>query len=111
VKWIRTWPERIPPFRGYVVDMMERAVMDTDYFPVLAALDTDTVIIEWDLAVSLEDMLAFTAACEADPGTVRVAPYRLYHRQAHRRRRAGLRLVRPRPRLPAARRGAEVPRQ
>jgi len=81
VKWARTWPASIPPGRSYVTDQLPRIVMDGDYRPVLASLEQDTVITEWDLAVSLEDMLAFTAACEADPGTVRVAPYRLYHRK------------------------------
>jgi hypothetical protein len=76
---VRTWPERIPEGRNYVVDQIPRIEMrDHNYAPVLEQLDGDTVVIEWDLAVRPRDVAAFTAACLADPDRVRVAPYTLY---------------------------------
>jgi hypothetical protein len=62
-----------------VVDGLPRIEMSGhNYLPVLEQLDGDTVIVEWDLAVSREDTARFTAACQASPGRVRVAPYKLY---------------------------------
>ena len=79
MRWVRTWPERIPPGRSYVVDGIPKILMSGhDYAPVLAQLDGDTVIVEWDLAVSPEDIRAFENWCEIDPEEVHVAPYRLY---------------------------------
>lgn len=79
MRWIRTWPERIPPGRSYVVDSLPRVIMaGHDYAPVLAGLDGDTVIVEWDMAVSREDIARFTLFCQAEPGRVHVAPYKLY---------------------------------
>jgi hypothetical protein len=67
-----------------VVDGLYRIEMrDYNYVPVLSQLDSDTVIIEWDLAVELADITRFTSACQADPGRVRVAPYRLYPRSTN----------------------------
>ena len=56
--------------------------MDGDYLPVLSQLEQDTVVVEWDIAVSREDIAVFTAACEAEPSRVRVAPYRIYLQSA-----------------------------
>lgn len=79
MRWVRTWPERIPAGRSYVVDGLPRIEMSGhDYAPVLGQLDGDTVIVEWDLAVSREDMDRFTSICEFAGGRVRVAPYVLY---------------------------------
>ena len=79
MRWVRTWPERIPPGRSYVVDGLPRITMrDHDYAPVLGQLDGDTIIAEWDIAVSFEGIARFTEVCEARPERVHVAPYRLY---------------------------------
>lgn len=79
MRWVRTWPERIPPGRSYVVDGLPRIEMSGhDYGPVLAQLDGDTVIVEWDIAVSAEDKARFEDFCLMTPGKVQVAPYRLY---------------------------------
>lgn len=76
---VRSWPAVIPAGRGYVTDILPRAVMDNhDYRPVLDGLDDDVIIAEWDIAFGLEDIERFAAACEAEPGKARVAPYRLY---------------------------------
>lgn len=82
MRWVRTWPAVIPEDRAYVVDSLPRITMDSyNYVPVLeqlAASGENTVVIEWDLAVSHEDRERFTARCEALPDCVQVAPYRLY---------------------------------
>jgi hypothetical protein len=94
VRWVRTWPAKIPTGRAHVADLLPRIEMTGyNYVPVLEQLDGDTVIVEWDLAVSYEDRALFTAACLAEPDRVRVAAYRLYPRStalpepvwAHRR--------------------------
>jgi hypothetical protein len=76
VRWVRTWPADIPAGRSYVVDDLKRIVMDSyNYVPVLEQLDGDTVIIEWDLAVSFEDKGRFTALRE--PVWAHRMPHRL----------------------------------
>lgn len=84
MRWVRTWPAKIPVGRAYVSDLLPRIEMDSyNYVPVLEQLDGDTVIVEWDLAVSFEDRGKFTAQCVAEPDQVRVAPYRLYPVSTH----------------------------
>jgi hypothetical protein len=79
VRWVRTFPLDIPPGRSYVVDDLPRMLMSGyNYVPAFKRLDGDTVIAEWDIAFTAEDRDRFTAACEAEPGRVHVAPYRLY---------------------------------
>lgn len=79
MRWVRTWPAKIPEGRAHVVDRLPRIVMeDYNYVLPLALLGGDAIIIEWDLAISREDWTTFTLACLADPDRVRVAPYRLY---------------------------------
>lgn len=81
VEWIRTWPAVITPDimqRACVSDNTRRVFMDRDYAPVLAGLADDTVILEWDIAASLEDRQRFAAYVARAPGRIHVAPYRLY---------------------------------
>jgi hypothetical protein len=51
---------------------------DYNYVPVLQQLDSDTVIVEWDIAVDAIDIIRFSAACLLEPDRVLVAPYRLF---------------------------------
>lgn len=84
MRWVRTWPARIPVDRSYVVDQLPRIEMaDYNYVPVLEQLDDDTVIVEWDIAVDAVDILRFSSACLAEPDRVRVAPYRLFPRSTN----------------------------
>lgn len=79
MRWVRTWPTKIPNDRSYVVDQLPRIEMDSyNYVPVLEQLDGDTVVVEWDVVVSQEDIGLFTLLCQLEPNRVRVAPYRLY---------------------------------
>lgn len=70
----------IPVGRAYVSDLLPRIEMsDYNYVPVLEQISgKNTVIVEWDLAVSFEDRAAFQRACWSQPDRVHVAPYRLY---------------------------------
>jgi hypothetical protein len=81
VRLIRSWPQQIPPHRSYVQDDLERLVMTDHDYRVLAGLDDDLVLLEWDIAVGQEELRAFIARVRADPTAVLVAPYRLY--EAH----------------------------
>jgi hypothetical protein len=56
------------------------AMTGHNYVPVFEQPDDDTVIVEWDIAVSQEDVTTFTGTAWRSPGGVQVAPYRLYPR-------------------------------
>lgn len=75
---VRSWPAQIPENRSYVVDDLERIKLEDYDLSPMAAIDDDIVLIEWDLAVSQEDLRQFVEQCRADRDRVRVAPYRLY---------------------------------
>jgi hypothetical protein len=78
VRLLRSWPAVVPPGRAHVVDGVERLVM-TDYdYRVLADVDDDVLLLEWDIAVAREDLAVFAARAAAEPDRVLVAPYRLY---------------------------------
>lgn len=78
MRWVRSWPAVIPPGRAYVVDDIDRLVIDGyDYSP-LAAIDDDIILVEWDMAVSAEDRERFEASALLTPSCVHTAPYRLY---------------------------------
>lgn len=87
---LRSWPAVIPPagahgpVRAHVVDGIERLVMSDFDYRVLADVDDDVLLIEWDLAVSREDLEVMIDRCRQDPDRVRVAPYRLYMSQSGR---------------------------
>ena len=79
MRWVRTFPAEIPEGRSHVVDGLPRIEMaDYNYVPVLEQLGEDTVIVEWDLAISFEDRDRFTELCAADPDRVHVGAYRIY---------------------------------
>ena len=80
MKIIRSFPKTVPPGRAYVQDDLPRFEMETydyrglaDQFP-----DVDLLLLEWDIAVDKDGIERFVAQCEAEPGRVRVAPYRLW---------------------------------
>lgn len=76
---MRSWPQTIPQDRSYVVDDLERVVIDKHDHRPLCDLDLDGVfLLEWDLAISPEAALFFEHCCLAQPRRVRVGAYRLY---------------------------------
>jgi hypothetical protein len=78
VRLLRTWPRRIPEGRNYVIDDVERLVVHQYDARALATVGDDVLVIEWDIAVSREDLALFADTARATPGRVLVAPYRLY---------------------------------
>ena len=73
-------PDRlITSDRAYVVDPLPQLVVgDYDLTSALAEVDDDVLLLEWDLAVDRDQLLAFVDTARAEPDLVRVAPYRLY---------------------------------
>jgi hypothetical protein len=79
MKWIRTFPVKIPDNRNYVVDNIPVVYMDRNYLVILENLIDDTVIVEWDIAFSLEDIQRFEKHIADSPDRVHTAPYKLYN--------------------------------
>lgn len=75
---VRSWPEEVPLGRAHVVDDLPRFVMHDYDYRRLTELGDDVLLIEWDIAVSMEDLTRFAGQARSEPGQVRVAPYRLY---------------------------------
>jgi hypothetical protein len=79
VKLIRSWPAKIPTGRAYVIDTLERLVIDNHHYGPLADIDDDILLIEWDMAVDKQELIGFAGRARATPGRVLVAPYRIYY--------------------------------
>lgn len=75
---IRSWPAVIPPDRAYVVDTLPRFVMHDYSYRGLGDYNDDILLIEWDMAISAEDLGRFKQHIAEDPTRVVVAPYRVY---------------------------------
>ncbi len=78
MKLLRSWPDVIPPGRGYVVDDIERLVIANHQYRALADVDDDVLLLEWDIAVGKEDLEAIARRAGQRPDRVLVAPYRIY---------------------------------
>lgn len=92
MRLIRSWPATVPEGRSYVVDGLERLVIANHDYRSLAVVGDDVLLLEWDIAVSKEDLSLFAAEAAASPERVLVAPYRIYYEHmltapvwAHRR--------------------------
>lgn len=78
---LRSWPVLVPPEHARVEDQFARVyVADFDYFPlgVPAAAGADILHLDWDTAVSPEDLDRFAARAREAPDRVLVAPMREY---------------------------------
>lgn len=75
---VRAWPGR-PPQRPHVVDDLPRLLTDGCEYSGLTKLDGDVIVLDWDIAVDPLHLEAFAARAAAEPGRVRVAPYRKHH--------------------------------
>jgi hypothetical protein len=78
MKLLRSWPDQIPEGRSYVVDDIERLVINRHDYAALRNVDDDVLLLEWDVAVGQEDLLTFAERARSAPGRVLVAPYRIY---------------------------------
>lgn len=78
MKLIRSWPLHVPAARNYVVDDAPRLINDRFSYRGLVELDDDIVQLDWDTAVSREDLELFAAQARERPADVLVAPVRVY---------------------------------
>lgn len=80
MKLLRSWPAEVPDRRNYVVDTLEKLIIADYDYAVLADVEDDVVLIEWDLAVDAEELECFLDVVREDRDRVVVAPYLLYTR-------------------------------
>lgn len=78
MRFLRSWPQVVPPHRAHVVDDIERHILQDYSYRGLGDYRDDILLIEWDMAVGAEDLERFRAHIAADPSRVVVAPYRIY---------------------------------
>lgn len=78
MKLLRSWPEVIPTGRNFVVDDIPKLIMKNYDYSVLADVADDILLIEWDVAVGMEELTRFVQRAAATPDKVLAAPYRLY---------------------------------
>jgi len=84
MRLIRSWPKEIPEHRAYVEDDAERFVMEDFSYEGLGAIDDDILLLEWDVAVSKEDLAYFAATAARTPKDVLTTAYKLYFRGSKR---------------------------
>lgn len=75
--FLRSFPLEVPAGRAYVEDGLHRHLMHDYDYSGLAKYDSDLLLIEWDVAASLEMLEAFAVRASLRPNRVLVAPYRL----------------------------------
>lgn len=83
---IRSWPAVVPAGHARVEDGFERVYTPPfDYFPLgaVAGAGTDVLHLDWDTAVSPEDLALFADRARGQPGRVLVAPVRCYPGSLH----------------------------
>jgi hypothetical protein len=79
MKLIRSWPNHaLPAGRNYVVDDARRVLTDGCDYRTLVEVDDDLIQLDWDTAVSREDLLTFAALAREHPERVLVAPVPVY---------------------------------
>lgn len=77
MRLVRSFPREIPDGRNYVVDDAERLVNEGYDYRGLIGMG-DVIHVDWDTAVSREDLATFAAAARATPNRVLVAPVPMY---------------------------------
>lgn len=79
-RWIRSFPTDFPQDRAFISDHMERFYMTNYDYKGLAQYKADLFLLEWDMAISLEDMEEFQEILDGreNPDRVLVVPYKLY---------------------------------
>ena len=79
LNWYRSWPNQVPLGRAYVQDSMPRLLMsDCDYNRVEGGLPADEpgfCMLEWDVALSIDQRARFAELAEETPDKILVAPY------------------------------------
>lgn len=77
MKLVRAWPTN-PPARPHVIDDAMRVAVDDYDYSGLADVGDDVISLDWDIAVSREDLAVFAALARRAPRRVLVAPYLIY---------------------------------
>jgi hypothetical protein len=75
---VRAWPDHPPHGHARIEDGWPRVAVDGYDYRGLADLGEDVISLDWDVAVSREDLHAFAGHARAQPGRVLYAPYRAY---------------------------------
>lgn len=83
MRLVRSFPAHPPAGRNFVVDDAERAVNRDDgrwrySYRALADVGDDLINLDWDVAVSREDLVAFAKAARSQPDLVLIAPTLVY---------------------------------
>lgn len=78
MRLVRSWPRQTPAGRNYVVDDAPRLVNDNYDYRGLVELDDDVIQLDWDTAISREDLETFAALARLAPIRVLVAPVLVY---------------------------------
>lgn len=81
MKITRTWPPSNPEFkrgRNYIEDEFPRTYIKEYDNSSLVDYESNIVVLEWDMAVSFEDLDCFCELASQTPDQVMVAPYKLY---------------------------------
>src|SRR5581483_6549757 len=78
MKLIRSWPDPLPAGRNYVVDDAPRMLNSNYSYAGLVDVGDDLIQLDWDTAVSREDLTAFAALAREHPDRVLVAPVPVY---------------------------------
>src|SRR5215472_17478582 len=81
---VRSWPEHVPPAHPRIIDAVTRVILPRafDYAP-LAGLDDDVLHLDWDVAVSPEDLHTFAVAARRKAAQPLVGPCRVYPGSLH----------------------------
>ena len=78
MRLVRSFPEQVPEGRNYVVDDAPRLLnRDHDYRGLINLAD-DVIQLDWDTAVSREDLETFAKRTRSNPDRVLVAPVLVY---------------------------------
>lgn len=78
MKLIRSWPDPLPQGRNHVVDDAPRMLNSNYSYLGLADIGDDLIQLDWDTAVSREDLTVFAALAREQPDRVLVAPVPVY---------------------------------
>lgn len=79
LNWYRSWPTAVPEHRAYVKDSLPKLLMsECDYGKVEGGLPSDDpgfCMLEWDIALSIDQRARFAELAEVNPDKILVAPY------------------------------------
>ena len=83
MRLLRSWPANPPKDRARVKDCIERFVMDGFDYRGLADYDDDILLIEWDVAVDLDELEHFIDHARREPKRPLATPFKLWRRSAY----------------------------